>query len=207
MHRPSGELEHGRSSWRNTPESGGWGRSSAGTIAGTLAPGDARHRPSLSLSRPGNSLSFSESRQTLRNPHLPPSRDIPQLERQDLFKRRRTNQAATAAKRKICLWKHTFVCLAKTGTSTPPTAFEKVELLAVDLGPKTITVMENAESWEFHDKVLAAFPKLHDGGGYELLRSVEHSNRELRVIPCPPGGYVFEERCVSGKIVRVAHSM
>ena len=34
-----------------------------------------------------------------------------------------------------------------------------------------------------------AFPKLKDGGGYELLRTSDRSNRELEVIPSPPGNY------------------
>ena len=42
---------------------------------------------------------------------------------------------------------------------------------------------------EFHEDILDAFPKLSEGGGYELLRTAEGNNKLLDVIPVPPGGY------------------
>ena len=42
---------------------------------------------------------------------------------------------------------------------------------------------------EFHEDLLDAFPKLREGGGYELLRTAEGNTKLLDVIPVPPGGY------------------
>ena len=39
---------------------------------------------------------------------------------------------------------------------------------------------------------MAAFPKLAEGGGYELMRTKQNNNRELRVIPPLSDGYTAE---------------
>ena len=39
---------------------------------------------------------------------------------------------------------------------------------------------------------MAAFPKLADGGGHELMRTKQNNNRELCVIPFLSGGYTAE---------------
>lgn len=46
--------------------------------------------------------------------------------------------------------------------------------------------------WEFHEEIMSAFPKLSEGGGYELLRTQPNNNRELCVIPPKCGGYAVE---------------
>ena len=57
------------------------------------------------------------------------------------------------------------------------------------LGQEEIAFLEHGESSEFHEELLDAFPKLKQAGGYELLRTSEHSNKEVVVIPPPPEGY------------------
>ena len=60
------------------------------------------------------------------------------------------------------------------------------------LGPRKLGMFEFGDSSQFHDAVIAAFPKLGEGGAYELLRTKQNSNRELCVIPPPLGGYNAE---------------
>ena len=131
--------------------------------------------------------------------HSGSSQSIPSFERKYLFQPYRRRQGGSKKKLRISVWRHQFVCLAKTGQVSPPTAFEKAELLAAGLGEKTVSVPEYGESWELHEELLYTFPKLKDGGGYELLRSLEANTRVLRVIPCPPGGYtaIFLKSVVS----------
>ena len=58
------------------------------------------------------------------------------------------------------------------------------------LGQKELAFFEHGESSEFHHELLDAFPKLKQAEGYELLRTSEHSNKEVIVIPHPlAGGY------------------
>ena len=42
---------------------------------------------------------------------------------------------------------------------------------------------------ELHEEIISSFPRLKDGGGYELLRTKPENNRVLFVIPSPAGGY------------------
>ena len=86
-------------------------------------------------------------------------------------------------------WEHDFICLANAGQCKPPTPLERAELFAAGLGQKAVLCAADGESWEFHEELMYAYPKLKDGGGYELLRTSDKTNRELSVIPSPPGGY------------------
>ena len=43
---------------------------------------------------------------------------------------------------------------------------------------------------EFQKDILNAFPKLSEGGGYELLRTAEGNNKLLDVFPVPPCGNI-----------------
>ena len=87
------------------------------------------------------------------------------------------------------MWQHSFVCLADVQQTRVPTPLEKARLVQAGLGQKEIAFLEHGESSEFHEELLDAFPKLKQAGGYELLRTSEHSNKEVVVIPPPPGGY------------------
>ena len=60
------------------------------------------------------------------------------------------------------------------------------------LGQRDVAFLEFGGSSEFHPELLEAFPKLKQAGGYELLRTSEHSNKELAVIPPPSGGYTAQ---------------
>ena len=84
--------------------------------------------------------------------------------------------------------KKEFICLATVGQTHAPTPIEKAELYQAWLRMKLLLLLQYADAWEFHEEILKKFPKLADGGGYELLRTCANS-RELTVIPAPSGGY------------------
>ena len=111
-------------------------------------------------------------------------------ERQSVFGRR--GNAKKSKKVKLSMWEHELICLANCGEVTPPTPMEKADLIRADLGPRKLSLFEFGDSSQFHDDVLVAFPKLADGGGYELLRTKQNNNKELCVIPPPSGGYNAE---------------
>ena len=69
---------------------------------------------------------------------------------------------------------------------------DKALLIRAGLGPRKLSLFEYGESFEFHDSIMGAFPRLSEGGGYELLRTKQNTNRELCVIPPPPGGYTVD---------------
>ena len=87
------------------------------------------------------------------------------------------------------MWKRCFVCLCLVGQDYTPGAVEKAELQNSGLGSKQITFYEHGSSWEFHEELVQAFPKLENAGGYELMRTEEGNSRDLVVIPQPVEGY------------------
>ena len=83
-------------------------------------------------------------------------------------------------RRRSLTWTHHFVCLAQVNRQTiPTTAREKDALFSAGLGEKKIvfsTVDCNAE--EFREILFTTFPKLREGGGYQLCKCRPNS-REL----------------------------
>ena len=90
---------------------------------------------------------------------------------------------------KIALWRHNFLCLAYTSDDLVPSNMAKANLIRAGLGLKEITFALHGGSSDFHEEIIKAFPKLKNGGGYELLRTSDGNNRLLLVIPPLPGGY------------------
>ena len=105
-----------------------------------------------------------------------------------LATKRPQHSAPRSKKRKVAMWEKEFICLARVGQSHVPTPLDKAELIRAGLGMGSLLLFEHSDAWEFHDEILRKFPKLTDGGGYELLRTCGNS-RELHVIPPPSGGY------------------
>ena len=103
-------------------------------------------------------------------------------------KRSQMQHMQRTKKKKIAVWEKEFICLATVGQTHAPTPIEKAELYRAGLGMKLLMLLQYADAWEFHEEILKKFPKLADGGGYELLRTCANS-RELTVIPAPSGGY------------------
>ena len=86
---------------------------------------------------------------------------------------------------------------------------DRIDLIRAGLGPKRIPFFEYGEPWEFHEDVIAAFPKLAQGGGYELLRTLPGNNKEFFVIPPDSGGYsvkYFEADSKPGQSVHSSNS-
>ena len=111
-------------------------------------------------------------------------------ERSNVFGSRKSNKKSK--KVRITMWEHEFICLAKCGQTIPPSPMEKAELINAGLGPRKLSLLECGVSWEFHEEIMSAFPKLSEGGGYELMRTQPNNNRELCVIPPQSGGYTVE---------------
>ena len=110
------------------------------------------------------------------------------------FRRKSTRRPALnlptkSKKKKVHTWCHDFVCLSSTTATKPPSSLETATLLTAGLGRKQLTLFEGDGSFELHTEIMQAFPRLQDGGGYELLRVSDSGQRSLQVIPSPSDGY------------------
>lgn len=84
------------------------------------------------------------------------------------------------------------VCLAHPEDDVAPTSMDRATLKLAGLGKKKFPVDAHCTPHEFYDEILIQFPKLRDGGGFELLRFSEGGGKTLDVIPHPKGGYSAE---------------
>ena len=85
-------------------------------------------------------------------------------------------------------WTHDFFCLANHRQEQVPSRAEKFQLQGVGLGRKTIVSNRTDQAITFVEKLESIYPKLKDGGGFELLRSGP-SNKDLVVITPLASGY------------------
>ena len=92
-------------------------------------------------------------------------------------------------KKRLNIWSDDFVCLWSTTTTKPPSCLEIADLIRAGLGKKQITLFDGDGSHELHREILHTFPRLSEGGGYELLRVAESGQRNLCVIPSQSDGY------------------
>ena len=85
-------------------------------------------------------------------------------------------------------WTHEFFCLADCTTSSVPSRAVKFELQSAGLGRKKIIFGWKDNPFAFKAKLEEVFPRLVDGGGFDILRS--GVNVQLLVlIPPPAAGY------------------
>ena len=101
-------------------------------------------------------------------------------------------------------WTHIFVCLGKTiDLETPNQAYKK-QLQSAGLGEKKLFSKKNSSCSYFHDTLLENYPRLRDGGGYELLCTKHRSTTQLEILnPRQTAGYnVFhlKEDIASAKV-------
>ena len=99
-------------------------------------------------------------------------------ERKKRLKSELANAFASKSKRpKKCAWKHCFVCLAWCDQhKIPTTDVEKDDLLEAGLGEKVIEFPSlDASGDEFKEILYSEYPKLRDGGGFELCRCLPNS--------------------------------
>lgn len=84
--------------------------------------------------------------------------------------------ASKSKKPKKCAWKHCFVCLAwRNQHKIPTTDTEKDDLLEAGLGEKVIEFSSLDASGEEFKEIYSEYPKLRDGGGFELCRCPPNS--------------------------------
>jgi hypothetical protein len=69
-------------------------------------------------------------------------------------------------------WTHHFVCLASCDKCKPPTSgWEREMLIEAGLGEKKIYFSNiDCSAEEYRDKLIDAFPKLREAGGFEMMR-------------------------------------
>ena len=68
-------------------------------------------------------------------------------------------------------WTHTWVCLSHTEDDAIPDVTERMNLKFAGLGERRFAVDAKATAQELYDELEFQFPKLKDGGGFELLRA------------------------------------
>ncbi|MEQ2273593.1 hypothetical protein XENORESO_006221 [Xenotaenia resolanae] len=88
---------------------------------------------------------------------------------------------------------HRFCCLEDKHMELVPNRSVKQMLEAAGLGEKRLTFQGSPTSpEEFKDFILSSFPKLRDGGGFEILKIAGSTrSQQLMVIPCPNSGYTI----------------
>lgn len=89
-------------------------------------------------------------------------------------------------------WTHTFVCLSDPDHDSPLDYQEKGTLQLAGLGEKRFACSTESDAQDFSNDMIFQFPKLADGGGFELLQMCESGSKELKLIECPVGGYTVE---------------
>ena len=100
--------------------------------------------------------------------------------------------SGSAKKAKVSTWTHTWVCLSRVADDAVPDATDRVKLKLAGLGERRFTTDANSTAQELYYELEFQFPKLKDSGGFELMRMVEGSQRELEVIEMPASGYTCD---------------
>ncbi|XP_068731710.1 uncharacterized protein [Montipora capricornis] len=79
-------------------------------------------------------------------------------------------------------WTHTFICLGRMRDNEVPSNGYKTQLSNASLGEKKITFEKKSSCNHFHEKLLESYPKLKEGGGYELMRTKFRSTSKLEIL-------------------------
>ena len=85
-------------------------------------------------------------------------------------------------------WTHEFFCLADRNQTVAPGKGQKERLQDAGLGRKKICFHYKATSGEVKAKLEETFPKLREGGGFDILRRGPTAN-DLTLIRPPASGY------------------
>ena len=87
-------------------------------------------------------------------------------------------------------WTHDFFCLAAKDEEGVPSRAEKFDLQHCGLGRRKVCFHSKATFTDFRRKLEEEYPKLKEGGGFELMRTGHQgSNTVLTTIIPPPSGY------------------
>ncbi|XP_078325058.1 uncharacterized protein LOC144622710 [Crassostrea virginica] len=84
-------------------------------------------------------------------------------------------------------WTHKFCRLGGPNEDEVPDKPMKRILIEAGLGEKKLVLVKNKDAEYLRDALLEYYPKLKDGGGYELMRS--SSRTLLETISIPSYGY------------------
>ena len=85
-------------------------------------------------------------------------------------------------------WTHEFFCLSNQQQERVPSKAEKLQLQEYGFGRKKIVFGSKDEADEVKRKLESTYPKLVEGGGFEILRSGARS--DLVVVTPPMAGYL-----------------
>ena len=86
-------------------------------------------------------------------------------------------------------WTHEFFCLSKATALNAPSRQEKAILQNAGLGRKKIKFNKNGSALHVKQMLEAAYPKIVQGGGFEILRSGISLTDQLQLITAPSSGY------------------
>lgn len=86
-------------------------------------------------------------------------------------------------------WTHKFLCLAETDGVKAPTRQEKLLFQSAALGRKKLVFGSKDRAKKVQERLEITFPKLTEGGGFEILRSGVTPRELVLVRPPPQIGY------------------
>ena len=82
-----------------------------------------------------------------------------------------------------------FVCLSRTNNQDVPSMSGKISLRFAGLGKEKVVFQKDGKASHVFRKLVGEFPPLAEGGGFEILRTMENSTQKLNDLPVPPRGY------------------
>ena len=85
-------------------------------------------------------------------------------------------------------WTHEFFCLGSTTATSVPSRAQKIALQNAGLGRRKVVFHCKASFIDVKIKLESVYPKLIQGGGFEILRSGSPTSK-LSLITPPAGGY------------------
>ena len=108
-------------------------------------------------------------------------------------------------------WTHDMCVLNKINANVTPTKEELERLRLAGLGRKKLVFpSKNANFQEFANILVEKYPKLKDGGGFQLLRAIGGGGGVRSLDPIPPGiegysiPYLQESQCLGQAILYVS---
>ena len=103
---------------------------------------------------------------------------------------------------RVSTWTYTFVYLAYTTEELIPDSEERAKHLMAGIGKKKVELTINSDAQDIHFELLSQFPKLRNGGGFELLRAQEGGRKLLSPIVAPKAGYSVVDFCKENILAR-----
>lgn len=124
----------------------------------------------------------------LFSPHRDRRRSVSSTSQSASSQPKRKKQAQSATQYKRETWTHTFFCLADCKQCAAPNLALKQQLQEAGLGKRKICFQAKASAFDVKAKLEEVYPKLKDGGGFDILRRGVQAS-ELIIIQPPRSGY------------------